>query len=82
MQFKIKRAKPKCQQLADKFGGVWTYDGMASWWCDDDIRHVSRVATGFDDECESWYPPEYIMYGDPSRNGSYRIRFSSDGVLV
>lgn len=51
----------KAKLLARNLGGHWTYDGMASWWCDDDLRHVSRCCGNIADEDNSW--TEYWLYG-------------------
>lgn len=57
--------KSKAKQLGETFGGHWTYDGMASWWCDDEKRHVSRVHTGGLDMSGEPMPGfGYYLYGD------------------
>lgn len=70
-------AKSKAKQLAEKYGGKWKYDGISSWWCDDNLRHVARVSTNSYDE-PGYFPPAYYLYGDgiPSL-----IHFEADGVL-
>jgi hypothetical protein len=59
-------AKPRgsiSKYLGKKYGGVWKYDGMCSWWCNDDVRHVSRVQScSCDDACSHF--PDYRLYGD------------------
>jgi hypothetical protein len=61
--FKPKRRKPIYKTLEEKYGGKWTYNKRGTWWCDDNKRHVSRVAMCF---CDEWCkcPTEYFMYGD------------------
>ena len=47
--------------LGQKFGGKWCYDYHGSWWCDDNLRHVSRYSDL--DECENIVgPPRYCLY--------------------
>lgn len=51
------------KQLGKIYGGTWTYDGQASWWCDDGKRSVSRTNDGYDihgDPCGT----AYWLYGD------------------
>jgi hypothetical protein len=53
----------KTKYLEKHFGGKWKYDGMASWWCDDGKRHVSRTASCYcDDKCN--HLPHYYLYED------------------
>lgn len=59
----IRRGKSISQALAKEFGGKWTYDDQADWWCDDDVRHVGRRSACLcDDYCD--HPPSYYLYGD------------------
>lgn len=60
----IKRCKPKYKQLEEQFGGTWKYyASVGSWYCDDGLRSVSRVAgCSCDDYCD--HPPRYYLYGD------------------
>jgi hypothetical protein len=70
--------KSKAKQLSDKFGGKWKYDGIATWWCDDEKRHVSRVCNNFYDDFETTpLLKEYILYGD----GTPRHVFFSGKLL-
>lgn len=49
--------------LEENYGGKWTYDYRTTWWCDDDKRHMSRVAScSCDDICN--HSPSYYIYGD------------------
>ncbi len=58
---RIKRIN-KTKYLEKHFGGKWKYDYRASWWCDDDIRSVSRTATCMcDDYCSC--PVQYLLHG-------------------
>jgi hypothetical protein len=58
---KIKINKTKL--LEKEFGGKWKYDNHATWWCDDNKRHVARVQSCHcDDICN--HPSVYYMYGD------------------
>lgn len=34
--------------LAERFGGQWTYERGWGWNCDDGVRYVMRVLTGKD----------------------------------
>ena len=56
---KIKRLN-KTQWLNKNRGGNWTYGGNAVWFCDDGVRHVSRVAMDCMDENS---PAGYYLYG-------------------
>jgi|TARA_R100000093_G_scaffold66691_1_gene37926 hypothetical protein len=70
--------KSKAKQLSEKLGGIWTYDGMSSWWCDDNQRHVSKVHTGgFDINGEAMPGYGYFLYGDGAPK---RVYFS--GVTI
>lgn len=56
----------KAKQLSKKYGGNWEYDGMASWWCDDKLRHVSRTCScSHDDYCDC--PPNYWLYSKKAK---------------
>jgi len=57
-----KRTRNKSKYLARVYGGVWTYDHLASWWCDDGERCVSRVCASMYEEDRM--PPNYWLYGD------------------
>lgn len=61
----------KTQSLAsafkEKFGGKWKYDGCTTWWCDDGIRHISRVAVGFDSTGEGTGQSALCLYYDDGR---------------
>ncbi len=46
--------------LTKNKGGKWTYDHHATWWCDDGIRHVSRVAMDATEEDGAY---GYHLYG-------------------
>ncbi len=62
LSVKAKRRPSKAKFLGKKYGGKWKYDNYASWWCDDGVRHVSRVSScGCDDYCH--HRPDYRMYG-------------------
>ena len=55
------------------FGGKWKYDHFATWFCDDGIRHVSRVSScSCDDICS--HSPNLYLYGD----GTPRIIYLSE----
>jgi hypothetical protein len=54
----------KAQILAANFGGRWTYDGMASWHCDDEKRFVSRCSRGVDQFDDPLPGCDYVLYGD------------------
>lgn len=60
----LESRKPKAisisKWLKKNKGGNWIYDGTASWWCDDNKRHVSRVAM---DCMEEDGPVGYYLYG-------------------
>jgi len=47
--------------LSKNKGGVWKYDGYSSWWCDDEKRHLARVALDASDENSG---AGYVLYGD------------------
>jgi hypothetical protein len=51
------------KSLSKHLGGTWKYDGLASWWCDDDKRHVSRCSAGVDDWDNELGPAQYWLYG-------------------
>lgn len=68
------------KQLAKSLGGKWKYDGMASWWCDDQVRSVSRCGHLINPEYSDETAREYWLYGDgtPRRAEQY---FTRPGVL-
>jgi hypothetical protein len=51
------------KQLSKTLGGKWTYDGMATWWCNDMIRSVSRCGQLIDPEWSDETRREYWLYG-------------------
>lgn len=61
------------KRLAKILGGTWTYDGMGTWWCDDQLRRVARVSGGVDELDNERGPPQYWLYGDgaPRRAEQY-----------
>jgi hypothetical protein len=61
------------KNLAKHLGGKWTYDGRASWWCDDEKRSVSRCSAGVDEFENPLGPAEFWLYGDgtPRRAEGY-----------
>ena len=76
-QPKVVRCPSKAKQLAKTFGGQWTYNGLATWYCDDGKRHVSRCAASCDEADR--FPCEYWLYGDGM---PYRIWFSAAGCYI
>lgn len=54
----------KAKILSKNYGGVWTYNGLTSWFCDDEKRHVARTCSSCDED-DRW-PPNYWLYGDGS----------------
>lgn len=52
----------KRSNLARNLGGKWKYDGIATWWCDDNIRHVSRCSAGVDEYDNEVGPVQYWLY--------------------
>jgi hypothetical protein len=50
--------------LNEQLGGTWKYDGVGSWRCDDNKRHVSRVSAGVDEWDNSVGPAQKWLYGD------------------
>ena len=52
------------KNLAKHLGGKWTYDGVATWWCDDDKRSVARCGQLIDPEWSDDTRREYWLYGD------------------
>lgn len=52
----------KTKYLEKHFGGKWKYDGVTSWWCNDDKRHVARTASYMGDD--KWGPCRYFLYGE------------------
>ena len=54
------------KSLSKSLGGTWKYDGVCTWYCNDDIRHVSRThCGGFDHTGEAIDgPSHYWLYGD------------------
>lgn len=58
----IKQTRSKAANLTRSLGGKWEYDGRTTWWCDDDIRHVSRVSAGVDEHDNDIGPPQYWLY--------------------
>jgi hypothetical protein len=56
--------------LEENKGGKWKYDNHATWWCDDDERHVSRVAKDFSDDSGTG-PVGYYLYGGASPGWVY-----------
>lgn len=61
------------KRLGKSLGGRWTYDGMVTWWCDDDKRSVSRCGQLIDPEFSDETRREYWLYGDgtPRRAEQY-----------
>lgn len=43
-------------------GGNWKYDGSATWWCDDKVRHMSRVCMDSSRD-DGGGPVGYYLYG-------------------
>ena len=63
-EFMFAKKINKSKYLREHFGGNWKYDGMATWWCDDNKRWVSKTSScSCDDVCN--HPPRYIMYQEP-----------------
>ncbi len=61
---KPKRLKQsKIKELSEVLGGVWRYDDFASWYCDDNKRHVTRTCST-DYEVIPKQPPNYWLYGE------------------
>ena len=58
MDFKVIRIKSKVKILEKTFGGIWKYDGVCSWWCNEGRRHVSRCCSIHDEEA----PSQYFFY--------------------
>jgi hypothetical protein len=54
--------------LAKNKGGTWRYDNHGSWWCDDNKRHVSRVALDCMNENSG---AGYYLYGDDTPERLY-----------
>jgi hypothetical protein len=52
------------KQLNKTLGGKWTYDGRATWWCDDNKRSVSRCGQLIDPEWSEDTRREYWLYGN------------------
>lgn len=52
------------KSLAKEYGGKWTYDNYTTWWCDDGIRHMSRVSADFDEWGNQVGHAQYYLYGD------------------
>jgi len=64
----------KAKTLSKKLGGNWKYQHPCSWFCDDDIRHVSRVCMcEHDDYCDCL--PGYFLYYRNGRKHTERIYF-------
>jgi hypothetical protein len=61
------------RNLSRTLGGIWTWDGRGSWWCDDATRHVSRCSAGVDEFDNEVGLPQYWLYGDgtPRRAEGY-----------
>ena len=57
-KWEVARRPSKAKILAKALGGKWKYDGVTSWWCDDNKRHVSRCAAGHEDD--GWAPSYYL----------------------
>lgn len=62
----------KAQYLEHLFGGIWKYDGRASWWCDDGKRWVGRFSSC---TCDDWcrHSPRYFMYSDDIKQSPIEI---------
>ena len=60
-------SKSIAKLLTAKYGGKWTYRcGTGTWYCDDTLRYVSRVAMcDCDDDCN--HTPGLCLYG-PDRS--------------
>ncbi len=70
-ELKVVKLKTKTKQLTDMYGGIWKYDGVTTWWCDDDKRSVARTHGHFgcdDDDCRA---TAYWLYGDGSPQQVY-----------
>jgi hypothetical protein len=72
------RCKSKVKIFAKVLGGVWKYDGICMWWCDDGKRSVARYSAGVDEWDNELGPPQYWLYGDGIPK---RIWWKYDGGL-
>jgi hypothetical protein len=67
-QADIRRSSKKSTSFAKlfgiTFGGTWKYDCEATWWCDDNKRHISRCSPGVDEFDNPVGPPVYYLYED------------------
>lgn len=59
-EMRVVRRPSIAKWLAKNKGGKWTYDGHATWWCDDGVRHMSRVAMSMDENDPRY---GYHLYG-------------------
>ncbi len=62
------RTQSLASSFAERFGGKWKYDGNTTWWCDDDARHISRVAMNIDwNDEEEAMESKFCMYFSDGR---------------
>lgn len=64
MKNKSRRYRSKSEIFANAFGGNWKYNGICSWYCDDNVRHISRCSAGVDEYDNPVGQPQYWLYGD------------------
>lgn len=60
----LRRIRSKAAYLSNKYGGKWKYDGVATWYCDDKKRSVSRTANMLYDGNDNYGDTDYYLYGD------------------
>lgn len=66
----------KSKNLAKHLGGKWMYDGVATWYCDDMLRNVSRCSPGVDQFDNPLPGKQYWLYkssGTPERAEKYLV---------
>lgn len=56
------RTRSYSKYLSETYGGKWKYDRKSSCWlCDDGKREV-RCVCSLDEDPDSRFPPNYVMY--------------------
>jgi len=52
------------KNLGATLGGIWKYDGICTWYCDDKKRRISRCSAGVDEFDNEVGPAQYWLYED------------------
>jgi hypothetical protein len=73
-----KKPKSITQFLNTNYGGIWKYNGLGSWDCDDGKRYVNRHAEYIDDVGDA-HGTRYVIYEAWTGIG-LRVDFTKSGM--